>query len=380
MKAETIKASSPEEFSDELDRCTGSGFSPTLALLFLSVKQDRQAVHDALDKKGIAIFGATTAGEFIDGEIGEGSIVAMLLAMDKSLFTVWFKEIGEENIESLARQLGRDGKNAFAKPAFLVSYSGLYTDGEAIVNGIEQGTGSNTVIFGGQAGDDLLFKDTFVFTNGNASGKAILALVIDNEKMALEGHATGGWKPVGTVHTITRSRGKIVYTIDDEPAIDVVMKFLGVATQTSGEVNEAVMKMGSYLPILLNRNDGDLVTRTSMFANVQEGSLTFSGNVPEGSKFRFALPPDFEVVDEVVAKSNELKEKRFPEADALIMFSCVARHVTLGPMVGEEIEGVKKIWNAPLAGFFSYGEIGKAPSGKHEFYNNTCCLVALKES
>jgi hypothetical protein len=29
--------------------------------------------------------------------------------------------------------------------------------------------------------------------------------------------------------------------------------------------------------------------------------------------------------------------------------------------------------------FFSYGEIGKATNGKHEFHNNTCCLVAMKE-
>jgi hypothetical protein len=52
----------------------------------------------------------------------------------------------------------------------------------------------------------------------------------------------------------------------------------------------------------------------------------------------------------------------------------------------EEIEQVQKIWEAPLAGFFSYGEYGKSQSaglegktGKYDYHNNTCCLVALKE-
>ena len=179
--------------------------------------------------------------------------------------------------------------------------------------------------------------------------------------------------------TITSSNGKIVYTMDEEPALDVVLKFLGVSAETPEAVNDALTKMGSYFPILLHREDGELVTRTSMFANVDEGSLTFSGNVPQGSKFRFALPPDFNVTDEVVGKSKQLKATDMPEADAVVMFSCVARYVTLGPMVSDEIEGVKNTWRVPLVGFFGYGEIGKSGNGAHEFYNNTCCLVALKE-
>lgn len=379
MKAKTIKGSNAGELSAKLDRCTADGFAPTVALVFLSVKQDRNALCEVLNRKGLAIFGATTAGEFIDGDIGEGSIAVMLLELSPALFQIQLEEIGEDNLEALAKKIGSDGKQTFANPAFLVSYSGLYTDGEAVLKGIEEAAGENVVIFGGQAGDELMFKDTFVFTNNKASTKAILYLVINNDRITMEGHATGGWKPVGTERTITRSQGKVVSTIDDEPALDVVMKYLGISPEKPNEVNDALMQMGSYFPILLHRAEGDLVTRTSMFANVEERSLTFSGNVPQGSKFRFALPPDFEVVDEVVAKSNELKEKHFPQADALIMFSCVARHVTLGPMVSEEIEGVKKVWDSPLVGFFSYGEIGKSANGKHEFYNNTCCLVALKE-
>jgi len=157
------------------------------------------------------------------------------------------------------------------------------------------------------------------------------------------------------------------------------MKFLGMNHEAPNELNDALVRLGSYFPILMQREDGDAVVRTSMFANVEERCLKFSGNVPQGSKFRFSLPPDFEVVDQVIAQSDNVRKNQLPQADALVMFSCVARHVSLGPLVSEEIEGLRNVWNAPLIGFFSYGEIGKATNGRHEFHNNTCCLVALKE-
>jgi len=32
--------------------------------------------------------------------------------------------------------------------------------------------------------------------------------------------------------------------------------------------------------------------------------------------------------------------------------------MSLGSMVEEEIKGIQNLWNKPLAGFFSYGEVG----------------------
>ncbi|MBD0287181.1 MAG: FIST C-terminal domain-containing protein [Flavisolibacter sp.] len=379
MTTKTIKGNSPESIAAELKRCTGDDFTPTLAFVFLSIKQNRDAVCRLLDEQCVAIFGATTAGEFIDGEVEEGSIVMMLLNLDPSFFKIHFAEIGEGDLRQIAQAIGATGKNSFDNPAFLISYSGLFNDGELIVRGIVDIVGENATIFGGMAGDELTMQGPGVFTNKQHSNNGVIAVIIDGNRVTLKGHATSGWRPVGTVRTITKSEGSVVYTIDDEPALDVVMKYLGATYETPNEMNDAVVKMGSYFPILLLREGADPVVRTSMFANVAERCLKFSGNVPQGSKIRFSLPPDFEVIDQVITKSDELRKNQLPQADALILFSCIARHVTLGPMVSEEIEGVKKVWNSPLIGFFSYGEIGKSANGKHEFHNNTCCLVAMKE-
>ena len=41
-----------------------------------------------------------------------------------------------------------------------------------------------------------------------------------------------------------------------------------------------------------------------------------------------------------------------PDTDAMLIFSCVGRLGTFGPMITTEIEGLAKTWNKPMLGFF----------------------------
>ena len=68
-----------------------------------------------------------------------------------------------------------------------------------------------------------------------------------------------------------------------------------------------------------------------------------------------------------------------PEADALLVFSCVGRLGSFGPLISTEIEGLAATWNKPMIGFFSLGEFGKLREGVSEFHETTVSWVALKE-
>jgi hypothetical protein len=379
LKAKTIKGKSPEEIRLSLQQSMANGFKPTLAIVFMSIKQDREAVCSLLDKEGISIFGSTTSGEFISSEIEEGSIAIMLLDMNPSYFRLLFLEAGDSSDYEIAKQLGEEGKKIFSNPAFIIlSGWGTEMDGEKIIKGIEDGFGGGATIFGGMAGDDLTLTGPKVFTLGKSSITGLVALIIDEDKIDTSGIATCGWKPIGITKTITKSTGNIVYTIDDQPALDLVMKYLGL-TLDEQPLTNTVFNLGAYYPLQLEREDAPPVMRTAMLGNAEDRSLICAGNVPQGAKVRFSLPPDFDVIDTVVAECAEVKELQLQDTDAVIMFSCVSRYLSFGVMTSEEIERVTKVWNAPIIGFFSYGEYGKSKSGKHEFHNNTCCVVALKE-
>ncbi|MDC7999526.1 FIST N-terminal domain-containing protein [Aequorivita todarodis] len=384
MQAKTIKGHSIEAIKSAFSESISDNFKPTLAIVFLSIKQDWETVCKIFEDPKIAIFGATTSGEFIDGDIEEGSITVMLLDINPDYFTLKFFETGEKSTFENAKQLGAEGKNTFKNPAFLIVTGWLTEEGENIVEGITAGFGmpapskDGVTIFGGMAGDDLSLSGPMVFTKDKSSDKGLLALIIDEDKIEINGIATCGWKAIGTTKTITKSKGNIVYTIDDKPALDMIIKYLGVDYNFSTG-NEIVTQIGAYYPLQMEREGVAPVMRTAMLANREDRSLICAGNVPQGSKVKFSLPPDFDAIETVIEECNELKQEHQQEADALIMFSCISRHLSFGILMSEEISQVKQVWDAPMVGFFTYGEFGKSKTGKHEFHNNTCCVVALKE-
>jgi len=386
MKAKSIKGKSTAEISSALTESMADGYKPTLAIVFISVKQDREAISKMLDEKNIQIFGATTAGEFIDGEIEEGSIVILLLDMDPTHFKIAFIETSQDTAFEDANKLGITGKETFTHPAFIIANSGVSLDGEPFVEGILQGfgespcsAGKEVTIFGGKAADDLALESTFVFTNGQSNECALVALIIDENKIDVKGIATCGWKAIGTTKTVTKSEGNIVYTIDDKPALDMLLNYLGVEIKQE-ENKEIVTFLSSwYYPLQVERENVDPVIRTAMFANSEDRSLICSGKVPQGSKIKFSLPPDFDSIDSVIEDCKGIKGNAQQDADALIMFSCVSRYLSFGIVMKEELEQVQNIWDVPMAGFFSYGEYGKSKTGKYDYHNNTCCLVVLKE-
>ena len=378
MKAKTLRGNTLKEIEIAFNEAIADGFTPTLAVAFISVAQDREAICKLLEKHHIDIFGSTTAGEFIDGEIGEESAAIMLLDLDHKYFKVVHLETGENQTIELAKSIGKLGLETFSNPAFIVASGGISTDGEMIVRGIEEAVGPKVTIFGGLAGDDFKMSGTYVFTNGKYSINGLVVIILDEDHVNVKGLATSGWEPVGTVRTITKSVGNVVYTIDDQPALDVVIKYMGV-NKNLDEWKDVIINVGSEFPMQLQREGAEPVIRAPLFANKEDRSLVCAGSVPQGSKVRFSLPPDDSVIEKVVGECESVKNDEMSSADAMIMFSCKARHLSLGPMVSEEIDQVKNVWGAPMIGFFSYGEMGKATKGKHEFHNNTCSLVVLSE-
>ena len=376
MKAKSIKGKTAEEIKAALEKNMTDGFQPTLAVVFMANDNERIAVTELLTQKGIQIFGASTGDNFTDGEIESHTIVILLLDIDPAYFQLAIKGAEEGTIKEIAEQIGKTALMIFKKPAFLVVSGGLAVDGDEIIAGIESACGKGTTIFGGLAADFLRMQRTYVFNNDKLCDYGLLALILDEEKISLNGMAVGGWKPMGMDRTITKSNGNVVYSIDNEPALDFVSRYAGLKDlDTNNALNFLI---SSNFQLQLKREDKHPVMRTPMQANADDRSIVFAGSLPEGSKVKLCLLPGFEVIEAALKEFNNYKKEQ-PDPDALILFSCAGRQLTLGPYVSEEIDGIKNIWNVPLAGFFCYGEIGRVVSGQHEFHNMTCSLATLKE-
>ncbi len=385
MKAKSFNGNSTGEIQSALIKSLADGFKPTVAFVFISIKQDRKAVCRMLHAVGIDIIGATSSGEFIDGYEDKGSAVVLLLDLPREAYSILYTAIGNRSISDAAAEVAKSALQKFQQPAFIICSTGLSTDmeffdGTALVRSIEKTVGPQVNIYGGMAGDDGSFTGTYVFTNDQESDKAIAALVLDETRISMQGMAISGWQPIGIYRTVTKSEGTMIYTIDDQPAAEMYLRFLGKEVTDGGDKYKMFQEVGIHYPLQMEREMGAPVMRTPISINKEENALQSDLEMPTGSRFKFSLPPDFDIVEKVVDDARALKNETMFEAEALLIFSCAGRLSALGPLANAENEGLSDVWKVPMAGFYTYGEYGRAINGKQEFHSTTCCWVALKEN
>jgi hypothetical protein len=375
MKAKSIKGKSVTEIEQALNKAMEGDFSPSLAIIFISVKQDREAIVKLFSQRSIAVYGATTNGEFIDEEYDTGTIAILLLDINPSYFFIQFAELDGKQDREISRSLAREAIEKIKRPAFVVTGSDLQTDIEELLGGFIDVVGKNANIAGGMAGDEFSFSNQFVFTNTQSSNRAVISLVFDENNVLVMTRAIHGWTAVGTEKTVTHSEGNRVYTVDNTPILDLCLKYSGLPIDHPKLIEELVMNF----PLQLQREEGGPLMRPAYHIHWEDHSMLTSGKLPTGSKVRFSLPPDFDVIDRVIDENKKMKEAELPDPDALIIYNCGGRLMSLGPLIGEEIKGMKEVWNIPMAGMFSNAEIGRTPNGNLEMHNLTTCWVVLKE-
>jgi hypothetical protein len=377
MKAKSIKGNSTAEINTALDESMAGGYKPTLAFVFLTELEDIDAVAAIINAQGIAIFGASTSQKFTEQGIEPEGIVVLLLDMNPDNFKIVLKDFKSASVYESACQVGESGKNAFDHPAFIISAGDFRTPGEEVIKGLLDKAGANVKIIGGMAGEAVNFTGS-VFTNHAKTDYGMVTLILDEDKIDVKGTAVSGWKPVGTAKRITKSEGAWIYTIDNEPAMDMIKKFLGKEIEVT-ERADGIVPLNINYPLQVQRESGTAMMRPTILWNTKDQSVMVGGQVEEGSQFRFSLPPDLEVIDTVIESAKEIKEKELPDADAMIVFSCIGRLTSLGPLLSSELDGLANTWNKPMAGFFSLGEFGKLDDSRPEFHGTTVSWVALKE-
>lgn len=381
MKAKSIKGISSEAIEKELSQATADGFSPTLAIAFISIKQNRNEIIELLNTRNLDVFGATSCGEFIENHQSEGETVILLLEISRDQYAILFKEIKTGTIAETAAKLSADALQMFSNPSLIVCSTGMNSDGEffdaeTLVHQIEKGIGANRFFYGGMAGDDMTFSGTYVFTNDRQTDYGVIALVLDADKIQLTGMAITGWQKMGISRKVTKSIGNLVYEIDGLNAVEMYLKYLGKSANLGDKDFKVFEELGYTYPFIVERDGTETLLKTPIEIDHTQDALRMDVEMAQGDTFWFTMPPDFDIVDEILSEAKTVKTT---DADALLIFSCAGRPPVLGPLVTRENDGLAELWNAPMAGFFTYGEFGRAKNGRQHFHSGACAWVALTE-
>lgn len=384
MKAKSIKGKTVEEIQSALQQATNDGFIPTLAIVFISIKQDRKTVCELLKAKGVDVFGATSCGEFINDHQSEGEIVMLLLDVSRDYFTMVIEDVESTDVDRAASLLAKKALHRFKAPTFLLTCSGVYGDGQyfdgdTLVKTLVRELGDDCVFFGGMAGDDWNIMNSYIFTGQKESGHGIAALIFDGAKISLHGMAIHGWKPLGIARRVTKSAGNKIYSIDGKSAVDMYLKYLGMTEKTGDESFDIFKDLSIHFPFIAKREDGETIIKSPRSIDKESGALVMDMEMQDGAEFYFTTPPDFGISEEIIAEAAIVKNNLDGRADALLIFSCAGRPPVLGPLTTLENNGLAEVWQTPMAGFYTYGEFGRTKNGRQHFHSSMCCWVTLKE-
>ena len=377
MQSKSIQCQSTAQLKAQIGQSITEQFQPTLALAFCSRNFDLDIVCQIFTENNIDMVGCSTAGEIVNDQLLEDTIAVLLMDMNREYFAIQTVKYEVEKVYSNSLAIGHFAKDKFENPALVVMSGGISVDAGKIIAGLKYGIGKEVPIYGGLAADDLEMDKTFAFANNFVTDSGLSILIIDTDKVEVSGLATSGWESFGAVNTITKSEGNMVYSINDEPALDAFKRQFGFDDTPESKENLLLTIQTNY-PLQILREDGTTILRTPIVIDEEKRTLILAGGVKQGDQFKFSNSPGFEVIEQTVKEFGFLKNS-CPEADALVLFSCKGRHGAFGPVLEEEIEGLYNYWEKPMVGFLSYGEIGNTKNGVCEFHNETCSLMVLRE-
>ncbi len=379
MKTQQIFYASDHEDFKSID--LRFAFTPDLILIFGCSQLIRES---ELSKKlrneypDTIISGCSTAGEISGIQVNDGSVVCSAIKFDHT--KIEFHSISlNENLDSLEAGAALMSKfNPVGLKHVFVLSDGLNVNGTELVRGIRSTLPKDVNVTGGLAGDGADFKSTWVIDkNGQAQSHLITAIGFYGEHIHIGYGSLGGWDSFGIERSVTKSEKNILYEIDKQPALQLYKSFLG-------DQAKDLPASGLLFPLSIRTETLDEpLVRTILAVNEEEQSLTFAGDIPEGSFVKLMKAN----VDRLIegaggAAQVSIKPLVGKEVEFAILISCVGRKLVLKQLVEEEVEAVQDVLGqqAVLTGFYSYGELAPfLKDAKCELHNQTMTITTFTE-
>ncbi len=358
------------------------GFNPLKASLVLAFGQrtllEEVQPYDELKSAfpNAQIVICSSSGQISNQCVIEKDIVATAIEFEKTnIRSCEVDIIQNNNIDDLGTKI-KDQLWSDDLKSILILSEGSHVNGTELINELIKQTNTQIPIFGGLAGDEYAFEKTIVGLNSNATAGKIVAIGFYGEHIHFGYGSEGGWGDFGPERDVTKSDKNVLYKIGDRFALDLYKEYLG-------KYAEELPGSSLYFPLSMRENGTTAtVVRTILSIDEEKKSMTFAGNIPEGSSVRLMKGNIDKLIDASSTAASRTNTNTSQKQLALLV-SCVGRRIVLGDRVEEELEVVKDIFgdNTLLCGFYSYGEISPTLDNVAcELHNQTMTIATLFES
>ena len=328
------------------------------------------------------IVGCTTSGEIGPSGVNDDSIQITAIQWQKVMQRVAQAKIAgmQDSFDTgvgLAKQLKADS----LRTVILIS-DGLNTNGSELLKGFQAILGEIPII-GGLAGDGGTFTKTLQLFNDTISSNMAIAIGLYGDALITSSGALGGWKPYGPPRSVTKSEKNVVYELDGKPALPLYRMYIGEAFA------RGLPGTGLRFPLAVieeGKRDVEKIRTLGGFSTA-DNSLTFFGNVEEGSTVRLCQTNHGRLVEGAGAAANlvldGLNQNKTNQTGLALCVSCVGRKGVMAEHVGDEVKLVRQILGpqTTVTGFYSYGELAPRPNTNDSvLHNQTMTIGYLSEA
>lgn len=325
---------------------------------------------------GAVFFGCSTSGEIAGTTVSDDTIVASAIEFRATSIRLAETPIEDEHSSfaagaRLAAQLSAPG----LAHVFLLS-DGLAVNGSQLVAGLTAGVATDVGVTGGLAGDGTAFARTYVIAGDRVGPGRAAAVGLYGSRLRIGCASLGGWDSFGPERLVTRANGNVLYELDGQSALGIYKRYLGPYAQ---ELPASAL----LFPLAVREGRQEPIVRTILSVSDDDESMTFAGDVPEGSRVRM-MKANFDRLIDGATGAARICQVAVDDAEAsfALLISCVGRKLVLKQRTEEEVEAVRDVIGpqAAMTGFYSYGEISPfTPGAVCRLHNQTMTITTLSE-
>lgn len=323
-----------------------------------------QAVHsnancdELIGCSGMSVL--TSAGEFEE----EPTLAVMVIRSDQ-LSAVSFSARG--TAAEVGEQIQKDIQSGRDDDSLLMIFPDVRTVNPAELVKHIGDDGTELPLVGAAVSGDATGAQMYHWRGEEATEGGLTGILLTGDFNTEIGVAQG-CQPVGRPREVTRAEGRVIFELDDEPALENFKGTLQLLTQEDIRRSSGTVFVGIAMdPENRNPIRGDFLIRNLVGINEEHDALAVSEEVTEGQLVQFHLRNPNAAAEEIQVILTRLAEKTRQHPPAFgLYFNCLGRGKGLYGVANHDISVIQeKFPGLPVIGFFGNSEF--APIGGRNF-------------
>jgi hypothetical protein len=360
---------------------------PDFVIVYATVGYNQQLLIDTINRmtSGAPLSGCSGEGIITRDVISETNfgVAVMVVKSDEVRFTNAHVTGIEGRLDYAGERLAAEiAPSLAANPiACLIFADGLIFNFDIFMSAFEKTLRCDMKIpiLGGMAADNWATRKTFQYHNDRVFSQGISCVAITG-KGDLISAVHHGCIPVGGKHTITQSKGNIIYEIDGVPALEAMQDFFEEDWRDHWNRTSIDLCLGFKTPEIIRNSYDEFIVRYMVTKNDREGSVMIQSDIGEGTNLWMVRRDNELIMAGLRDLSRKLKEELGDRRPKFILqFECAGRgKVFLRENLKIElITSLQKEMgiDIPWIGFYGYGEIG--PVKGHNTFHNFSTVVSV---